>query len=189
MKLRSLLALVFLMGMLTFFLPLVRIQSPLLGTQEISGWDAVKPEDEKARGSDQGLIQSLEKLQRDILRKKIRESPPAVQQAKSLVVTLPLAYLALLLGSIFVLLNKAKWARVAAVLGVLSSVWSLVSVFWLSSGVKEVVAGAGGSRMPLLGRVTQAMAEKTSVSPEVGLYLLVVWIAGMLLGSFLLRKQ
>jgi hypothetical protein len=176
-------------GLMTFFLPLVRIQSPLLGTQKISGWDAMKPSDEKAQRSEQGLIQSLEKLQRDILRKRIQESPLAVQQAKSLAVTLPLTYLALLLGSIRALMNKAKWVRVAAVIGVLSSAWSLVSVFWLSSGVKEVVAGAGGSRVPLLGRVTQAMAEKTSVSPELGLYLLACTSVALLVISLIGTKK
>ena len=175
-------------GLATFFLPLVRIQTPILGTQEISGWDAVKPGDAKAR-DDQGLLNALEKMQRDMLRQKVRESPVAIQQAQSLAVALPLAYVSLLVGGVFLLMGKSRWVRIPAGIGLLASVWSLLSVLWLSSGVKEMVAGAGGSRVPLLGRVTKSLAEKTSVSSEWGLYLLAGSVAVLLVVALVPGKK
>lgn len=189
MNLKSVGLAVVAIGLITFFLPLVRIQTPVLGTQQISGWDAVKPSDDKARGDDQGLLNALEKMQRDLLRQKVRESPVAIQQAQSLVVSLPLAYVSLLASAVLLLLRKSLWLRVSAAVGLFACVWSFLSVFWLSSGVKDMVAGAGGSRIPLLGRVTQSLAEKTSVSPEWGLYLLGCSLVVLLLFSLAPGKK
>ena len=46
-------------GLATFFLPLVLIRAPLVGAQKISGWDAVRPGQEKKR-SDASLDDALE---------------------------------------------------------------------------------------------------------------------------------
>ena len=48
-------------GLATFFLPLVLIRAPLVGTQKISGWDAVRSGEEKKR-SDASLDDALEAL-------------------------------------------------------------------------------------------------------------------------------
>jgi len=177
---------VLVVGLTSFFLPLVRVQSPILGTQRISGWDVVKPGDERGRSSDLGLDDSLERLQRDVLRQKTPEVPFAIQQAQSLVVALPVAYLALIAGAGFLLMRKSRWTQITAAIGLLACVWSFVSVAWLSSGVKEVVAGAGGSRMPVLGRlITRSVAEKTSVGAEWGLYVLAASVVALLVVSFI----
>ena len=54
MKTRAALMVVVVAGLVTFFLPLAQIKSPLAGTQRISGWDVVKPGEEKGR-DDLGL--------------------------------------------------------------------------------------------------------------------------------------
>lgn len=173
-------------GLLTFFLPLVRIQAPLVGTQSISGWDVVKPGQEKKQRSDLGLSDTLEKLQGDFLRQQRREAPLAVKQAQALAVTLPLAYLALVLGAVFVVLRKARLLNASAAVGLLAAVYSLVSVYWLNSGVKEMVMGGGrGSKVPLIGALRKSVAEQVEVSSEVGLYLLAAALAALLLASFL----
>ena len=171
-------------GLMTFFLPLVRIQAPLVGTQRISGWDVVKPGQEKKRRSDLGLGDTLDKLEGDFLRQQRREAPLAVKQAQALAVTLPLAYLALVLGGIFAVLHKpalsgAEGSRpltpLCGAVGLLASVYSLVSVYWLNSGVKEM----------LLGGLRKSVAEQVEVSSEAGLYLLAAALAALLLASFL----
>src|SRR3990167_4710293 len=87
-------------GLGTFFLPLVRVRAPMVGDQRISGWDVVKPgEEKKPRRDDLGLNDALGKIQGDFLRKKRQEAPLAVKQAQALAVTLPLAYLSLLVGA------------------------------------------------------------------------------------------
>jgi hypothetical protein len=176
-------AVVVVVGLVTFFLPLARVQSPLVGTQQISGWDAVKPGGEKGR-DDLGLRDSLERVQRDVLRQKSREVPLALRQADSLVISLPLAYAALVAGGILLFLKKPRGLLVAAVAGLLACGWSFLSVAWLSSGVKELVAGAGSSRGPLIGIFTKSVAERTSVSAEWGLYLLAASLAVLLALSF-----
>lgn len=181
---------VLVVGLASFFLPLVRVQSPLVGTQRISGWDVVKPGGERGRNPDLGLRESLERLQRDVLRQKTAEVPFAIQQAQSLVVTLPLAYLGLLAGAGFLLLRKSRWTQITTAIGLAACVWCFVSVAWLSSGVKEVVAGAGGSRVPLLGKlVTRSVADRSSVDSEWGLYLLAASIVALLVLSFIGDKK
>ena len=170
-------------GLITFFLPLARVQSPLVGTQQISGWDVVKPGGEKGR-DDLGLLDSLERIERDVLRQKSREVPLSIRQANSLVASLPLAYTGLLAGGVFLLLRKTRGLQAAAVVGLLGCAWSVISVAWLSSGVKELLAGAGSSRGPLAGLLTKSVAERTSVSGEWGLYLLAVSLATLLAVSF-----
>lgn len=172
-------------GLATFFLPLVRIQAPFVGTQVISGWDAVtRAGEKKQQRNDLGLSDALDKLQGDFLRKERREAPLAVKQAQALVVTLPLAYLTLLLGSVFVLLRRTRALQITAAVGVLAGAYSLVSVYWLSSGVKAMVIGRG-SRLPIIGALRKSVAEQVAVSPEIGLYLLAAALAALLLTSFL----
>lgn len=173
-------------GLATFFLPLVRIQAPMVGTQRISGWDAVRPGQEKqSRRADLGLDDTLSKMQGDFLRQQRREAPLGVKQAQALVVTLPLAYLALALGAGLVWLRRPLLLQAAAAVGLLAGVYSLLSVYWLSSGVKEMVAGGGGSRLPVLGALRKKVAAQVEVSPELGLYLLAAALAALLLASFL----
>ncbi|MEE8200369.1 MAG: hypothetical protein V3R29_04290 [Candidatus Acidoferrales bacterium] len=173
-------------GLVTFFLPLVGLQAPLVGEQKISGWDVVKPGEKQGR-DDLGLRQTLEKLQGNFLRKTKKEVPLAVKQAQALVVTLPLAYLSLLLAGVFALWAKWRPLPVTAAVGLLGGVYSLISVFWLSGGVKEMVAESGGrfSGVPLLGRLSKSAAEQVEVSPELGLYLLVAVLAVVLLAGVL----
>lgn len=173
-------------GLLTFFLPLVRIQAPLVGTERISGWDVVKPGQEKKQRNDLGLGDTLEKLQGDFLRQQRREAPLGVKQAQALAVTLPVAYLALVLGGVFVLLRKSRPLTATGAVGLLAGVYSLVSVYWLNSGVKEMlVGGSRSSHVPLLGTLRKSVAEQVTVSSEVGLYLLAAALAALLLASFL----
>jgi len=141
-KLKAAGLVVVVVGLITFFLPLVSVQGPIVGEQQISGWEAVKPSGDKGRDN-ANLRDTLEGIRRDVLRQKSREVPFAIEQANSLVVVLPLAYASLLVGGAFVLLQKPRWLQIAAGVGLLACVWSLISVAWLSSGVKEMVAGAG----------------------------------------------
>lgn len=172
-------------GLVTFFLPLVRIQAPLMGMQRLSGWDAVQPREEKKQRADLGLGDALDKLQGDFLRQKRREAPLSVKQAQALVVTLPLAYLSLLVGGVLVLVRKSRALQVDAAVGLVAGVYSLLSVYWLSGGVKEMVAGGRGSRIPLWWSLRKSVAEQVSVTPEIGLYLLAAALAALLLASFL----
>lgn len=174
-------------GLLTFFLPLVRIQAPIVGTQRISGWDVVKPgEQAKTRRPDLGLEETLERIQGNLLQRQHQEVPLAVTQARALIVTLPLAYLALLLGAVFVGLEKWRPFQATVAVGLLAGVYSLISVFWLSSGIREMVAGASrGPRIPLLGQLLKSAAANVEVSPELGLYLLAAALAALLLAGFL----
>lgn len=173
------------LGLGTFFLPLVRVQAPMVGTQRISGWDAVKPGEKKSARDDLGLGRALEQMQADILRRhRQQRAPLAVQQAQALRVTLPLAYLSLLAAGALALLHKKRLWQMAAGIGVLASAWSLLSVFWLNSGVKQMVAG-GGSDRSLLGLVRHRVAGNVEVRPELGLYLLVAFLLVLLVASSL----
>src|SRR3990167_867357 len=108
-------------GLATFFLPLVRVRAPMVGDQRISGWDVVKPgEEKKPRRDDLGLNDALDKIQGDFLRKQRREAPLAVKQAQALVVTLPLAYLSLVAGAALALLRKDSALSVTAAVGLLA---------------------------------------------------------------------
>ena len=173
-------------GLATFFLPLVRVRAPMVGDQRISGWDVVKPgEEKKPRRDDLGLNDAVGKIQGDILRKKRQEAPLSVKQAQALVVTLPLAYLSLLVGAALALLRKDRALNVTAAVGLLAGVYSVISVYWLSGGVKEMVGGGGGSRIPIFGGLRKKVAEQVMVNPELGLYLLAAALAALLLASFL----
>ena len=171
-------------GLATFFLPLVRIQAPLVGTQKISGWDAVKPEEEKRGRGDLGLSESLEKMQESFIQGTRREAPLAVRQAEALVVTLPLAYVSFLLAGVFAARARTRPLQVTAAVGWLAGAYSLASVCWLNSGVRQMVGG-GGSRLPGMDWLRGKVAERVSVNPEVGLYLLVGALTALLLASFL----
>lgn len=57
-------------GLMTFFLPLVRVGAPLVGTQSISGWDAAKPAPKRASRAPAGLEDTLTRLQQDFLRQR-----------------------------------------------------------------------------------------------------------------------
>ncbi len=174
-------------GLGTFFLPLVRVRAPIVGEQRISGWDIVKPGQEmKPRRDDLGLNDALDKIQGDIIRKQRREAPLAVKQAQALVVTLPLAYLSLVAGAALALLRKPRALNVTAAVGLLAGVYSVISVYWLSGGLKAMVAGAGsGSRIPIFGGLRKQVAAQVAVNPELGLYLLAATLAALLLASFL----
>ncbi len=174
-------------GLITFFLPLVRVRAPMVGEQRISGWDIVKPGQEmKPRRDDLGLNDALDKIQGDIIRKQRREAPLAVKQAQALVVTLPLAYLSLVAGAALALLRKPRALNVTAAVGLLAGVYSVISVYWLSGGLKAMVAGAGsGSRIPIFGGLRKQVAAQVAVNPELGLYLLAATLAALLLASFL----
>jgi hypothetical protein len=174
-------------GLVTFFLPLVRIQAPIVGTQKISGWDAVRQGQEKKGRGDLDLMQTLDRLQADILRQKRRQLPLAVRQAEALQLTLPLAYLSLLLVGAFVFWGRNRLLQVTAGVGLLACAYSLLSVFWLGSGVKEMVAG--GERRTLLGIVRRSVARQVDVGPELGLYLLVGALAALVLASLLLPAR
>ena len=173
-------------GLGTFFLPLVRVRAPMVGDQRISGWDVVKPgEEKKPRRDDLGLNDALDKIQGDFLRKQRREAPLAVKQAQALVVTLPLAYLSLVAGAALALLRKDRALSVTAAVGLLAGVYSVISVYWLSGGLKAMVAGSSGSRIPIIGGLRKKVAEQVMVNPELGLYLLAAALAALLLASFL----
>jgi hypothetical protein len=173
-------------GQATFFLPLVRVRAPMVGDQRLSGWDIVKPgEEKKPRRDDLGLSDALGKIQGDILRKKQREAPLAVKQAYALAVTLPLAYLSLVAGVALAWLRKPRALTVTAAVGLLAGVYSVISIYWLSGGLKAMVAGGGGSRIPILGGLRKKVAEQVAVNPELGLYLLAAALAALLLASFL----
>jgi hypothetical protein len=184
MNLRIACLVVVVVGLITFFLPLARVQSPLIGTQQISGWDAMKPSGNKGR-DDLGLRDSLERIERDVLRQKSREVPLSIQQANSLIVSLPLAYAGLLAGGVFLFFRKPRGAQIAVGIGLLACAWSAISLSWLSSGVKELVAGAGASHGLLGGILTKSVADRTSVSSEWGLYLLLASLMVLLASSFL----
>lgn len=185
---KALVLVIVVIGLATFFLPLVRIQAPLVGTQTLSGWDVVKPGEKKAR-RDLGLGETLDKLQADFLRRKRQEAPLSVKQAEALVLALPLAYLSLVLGAVWVLRRKARLWQVTATLGLLAGIYSLLSIFWLSRGLQAMVAGSG-SRRSLLGLVRRSVAGQVEVNPEIGLYLLVGSLAAMLVASlFLVPKR
>lgn len=184
MNLRIACLVVVVVGLVTFFLPLARVQSPLVGQQQISGWDAVKPGGDKGR-DDLGLRDSLERVQRDVLRQKSREVPLSIQQANSLIVSLPLAYVGLFAGGVFLFFRKPRGAQVAVAIGLLACVWSVISLSWLGRGVRELVAGAGASHGALGGILTKSIAERTSVSSEWGLYLLLASLVVLLASSFL----
>ena len=187
MKTRAALMVVVVAGLVTFFLPLAQIKSPLAGTQRISGWDVVKPGEEKGRDN-LGLNESLERMQRDVMGRRSTDEPLAIRQAQSLVVSLPLAYVALLAGGALGFLKKPRALLAAAGIGLAASVWSVISIGWLSSGVKEMVAASGSGRNPLLGLVTRSMADRVSVSAEWGLYLLAASLAVLAVLSFLRAK-
>lgn len=174
-------------GLATFFLPLVRVRAPMVGEQRLSGWDIVKPKQEKQPPRDDlGLNESLNRIQGDILRKKQQEAPLAVKQAYALAVTLPLAYLCLLVGATLALLRKGRALKVTAAVGLLAAAYSVVSVYWLSGGLKEMVAGASsGGKIPIFGGLRKKVAEQVMVAPELGLYLLAAALAALLLASFL----
>jgi len=173
-----------LFGLATFFLPLVLIRAPLVGTQKISGWDAVRSGGEKKKGdvSLEDALQGLEQL----TGRRVRTEPPlGVKQADSLRITLPLAYLSLLLAGVFAAWGKPLPLRITAVVGLLAASWSVVSVFWLSQGAQETVAaGAGRSGVPLVGRIFKNEL-RVEVAPELGLYLLVAALAAVLVAGFL----
>ncbi|OFV84028.1 MAG: hypothetical protein A2620_00050 [Acidobacteria bacterium RIFCSPHIGHO2_01_FULL_67_28] len=159
-------------GLGTFFLPLVRVRAPMVGDQRISGWDVVKPgEEKKPRRDDLGLNDALDKIQGDFLRKQRREAP--------------LAYLSLVAGAALALLRKDRALSVTAAVGLLAGVYSVISVYWLSGGLKAMVAGSSGSRIPIFGGLRKKVAEQVMVNPELGLYLLAAALAALLLASFL----
>ena len=185
---KGILLLLAVVGLVTFFLPLVRIQAPIVGTQRISGWDALRQAQEKKSRSNLDLEQTLDRLQADILRQKRRQPPLAVRQADALRGTLPLAYLSLLLAGVFMVWGKNRPLQVTAGVGLLAGAYSLLSVFWLSSGVKEMVAGGEGGRT-LLGIVRRSVARQVDVSPELGLYLLAGALAALVLASPLLPAR
>ncbi len=172
-------------GLATFFLPLVLIRAPLVGTQKISGWDAVRPGEEKKRRGDASLDDALEALEQ-VTGQRLRQEPPlAVKQADSLKISLPLAYLSLLLAGALAAWGKLLPLRITVGIGLLAGAWSMVSVFWLSRGVQEMVAaGAGRSGIPLVGRILKSEL-KVEVAPEYGLYLLAAALAAALVASFL----
>jgi hypothetical protein len=174
-----------LFGLATFFLPLVRVQAPFAGTQSISGWDVVKPGEPKKQRRDLGLGDTLDKIQEDFLKKARRDAPFSVKQAQALVVTLPLAYLSFAVGGILILAKKERALQVTAAVGALAGFYSLLSVFWLRDGLKQMVAGSSKGGIPLFGGLRKAVAGQVDVNPETGLYLLVAALAGLLLVSFL----
>lgn len=173
------------LGLATFFLPLVLIRAPMVGTQKLSGWDAVKRSQQKRpqQRADLRLGDTLEKIQGDFLRRQRRDPPLGVKQAYALVVTLPLAYLTLVLGAVFAVLRRERALQVTAAVGLLAGVYSVLSVYWLSDGVKQMVAGGKGD--PLFGMLRKKVAAGVVVSPELGLYLLAASLAALLLASFL----
>ncbi|MCI0404391.1 MAG: hypothetical protein L0212_12880 [Acidobacteria bacterium] len=173
------------LGLATFFLPLVLVRAPLVGRQKISGWDAVRSGSEKKSRNDVSLDDALEALEQ-ITGRRVRQEPPlAVRQADSLKITLPLAYLSLLLAGVFAAWNKALPLRLAGAVGLLAATWSVISVLWLSRGVEEMVAAAAGrSGVPLVGRIFKDEL-KVEVAPEIGLYLLVAALAAALAASLL----
>lgn len=178
------------LGLATFFLPLVLIRAPMVGTQKLSGWDAVKRSQQKRPQprADLGLGDTLEKIQGDFLRRAERRDPPlGVKQAYALVVTLPLAYLTLVLGAVFAVLRRERALQVTAAVGLLAGVYSVLSVYWLSDAVKQMVAGGKGD--PLFGMLRKKVAAGVVVSPELGLYLLAASLAALLLASFLPSKK
>jgi len=174
-----------LFGLATFFLPLVLIRAPLVGTQRISGWDAVRSASDKKSRDDASLDDALQALEQ-ITGRRVRQEPPlGVKQADSLKVTLPLAYLSLLLAGVLAAWGKRLPLRITVAVGLLAGAWSIVSVFWLSRGVEEMVAaGAGRPGIPLVGRIFKSEL-KLEVAPEYGLYLLVGALAAVLAASFL----
>ena len=174
-----------LFGLATFFLPLVLIRAPLVGTQKISGWDAVRSGGEKKQKNDVSLEDSLQALEQ-VTGRRVRTEPPlGVKQADSLKITLPLAYLSLLLAGVFAAWGKPLPLRLTAVIGLLAASWSVVSVFWLSQSAQEMVAaGAGRSGVPLVGRIFKNEL-RVEVAPEYGLYLLVAALAAVLVAGFL----
>ncbi|HKZ52600.1 MAG TPA: hypothetical protein VJ085_04895 [Candidatus Acidoferrales bacterium] len=184
---KGILLLLAVVGLVTFFLPLVRVQAPIVGTQRISGWDALRQAQEKKSRSNLDLEQTLDRLQADILRQKRRQPPLAVRQADALRVTLPLAYLSLLLAGVFMVWGKNRPLQVTAGVGLLAGAYSLLSVFWLSSGVKEMVADSEGRTV--LGIVRRSVARQVDVSPELGLYLLAGALAALVLASPLLPAR
>lgn len=184
---KALALLLVVVGLATFFLPLVQIQAPLVGTQKLSGWDVIKRQ-EKQSGNDLGLGQTLERLQGDFLRRQRQQAPLAVKQANALVVTLPLAYLSLLLGGVWALLRKIRLWQLMAAVGLLAGVYSLLSVFWLNRGLQAMVAG-GEPKRSLLGLVRRSVAGRVDVSPEIGLYLLAGTLAAMLVASLVLAPK
>lgn len=178
-------------GLTTFFLPLVTIQAPMVGTQKISGWDAVKPGQEKPqRREDMGLRDTLKKIRGDFLQRKRLEAPLSVKQAQALGVTLPLAYLALLAGGVLAWLRKPRALQVTAAVGVLAGIYSLLSVSWLNTGLKEMVtAGSSGrgrdASAVLVDALRQKIAAQFDVSSEFGLYLLTTALGALLVASLL----
>lgn len=170
-------------GLITFFLPLVRITAPLVGTQKISGWDVIKPEEPRPRRDDLGFSETLKTVREHFVREKRRQAPFSVRQAEALVVTLPLAYLALLGGAVLAALQRARALQATAVVGLLAGLYSWLSLHWLNGGVKAMVAG--DDRVPLVGALRRTLAERTEINPETGLYLLVMALAGLLAASFL----
>lgn len=180
---------VVLIGVVSFFLPLVRVQAPMVGTQRISGWDAVQRSQQKSQRDDLGLSQTLDQLRADILHQQRQQAPLAVRQAEALKVTLPVAYVCLLLAAALVFLPASWPLQLAAVLGLLSGVYSLISVFWLNSGVKAMLAGMGGRRGGFLGLFGRKVAQNVEVSPEFGLYLLLATLVVLLLASFLVPAR
>lgn len=147
------------LGLATFFLPLVRLQAPLVGTQRISAWSTVKPQPKRAARGPVGLEDTLTRLEQDFLRQKCRQVPLAVRQTEALQVTLPLAYLSLALVVAFGLLGKSRLTRASAAVGLLAATWSLSSVYWLNTGLKQMVAAGTASRGSLLGAVRRSVAQ------------------------------
>ncbi|MGH9789224.1 MAG: hypothetical protein ACRD4U_11040 [Candidatus Acidiferrales bacterium] len=172
-------------GLTTFFLPLVMIRAPLVGTQKISGWVAVRPGEERKQRSNASLDDALKALEQATGQRLRQEPPLAVKQAGALKITLPLAYFSLLVAGGLAAWGKRLPLRLTVAVGLLAAVYSVISVFWLSRGVQEMVAaGAGRSGIPLVGRILKSEL-KVEVAPEFGLYLLVAALAAVLVASFL----
>lgn len=176
-------------GLVTFFVPLVRLRAPLVGIQRISAWSTVQPESKRARRAPVGLEESLARLEQDFLQQKRRQAPLAVRQAEALRVTLPLAYLCLALVVVFGLLGKSRLLQGSAAVGLSAAAYSLVSVFWLNSGLKQMFAGAAASRGSLMGALRRSVAQQVEASPDYGLYLLLGSLAALLLAGFLPSRK
>jgi ankyrin repeat protein len=189
MSLRKIMTWVLLgLGVLSFFLPLVSFNAPIVGNVYWSALNVVSGmfrAQNVERPSFQGIVGSKE----DSDSTESHPIPLSIRQAVLFPIAMILAYLVLcfLLAAEFFSLSTTSRKQVG-ILGTICSLFGLLSIFVLSNGFRQEMSssfdGAGSGSSPFSG-IGQALVQSVRIEPGGGLYLL----ATVMVLLFLVNKM
>jgi hypothetical protein len=164
------------LGVLSFFLPLVSFNAPLVGKVDWSALNAISgifQSPSAERPSFQGIVESTG----DSDTAESRSVPLSIQQAVLFPFAVALAYFALciFIGAESLSLSTTL-RKPVGIVGVVCSILGLLSILVLSNGFRQEMssnlegAGSDSSQFSALG---QGLVQSIKIEPGSGLYLLV----------------